>query len=118
MEEDISIQDLADLIVENIADNFKYAHKSYNLVKTITVNKTENGIVIDVPADRYDRKKWEKDKVVVYLNNNKSYASLLDHSKSNPNHVNYVEDSINNAIATWLTNNKQEAKVSNIKGSK
>lgn len=105
---DLSI--LTEKIVNKIQANFEEIHLSKNLVNTIEVRRTTFGFEIDIPAEIYDIGKWKKEKVIVYTNQG-SYAQQVDVDGGfSGQHINYVENAIQEAISEWASETKQELK--------
>ena len=107
---DIDLEILAGLIVTNIKQDFALKHLSNNLVNSITVQKTETGITIVIPAEIYDIYEYMS-KGVIIRKGSGSYASQLDiegskigrSNRHQRNHKGYVEMAINNALDEWAS---------------
>ena len=119
---------LANLIVENIKKDFEQKHLSGNLANTIEIAKTDTGIQVIVPAEKYNMSMYMKKGVVLHTGTG-SYASKLDEEgsvirfprsggpgrpkeKKIGNHKGYVEKSISDAIEVWrnMISDKYEIK--------
>lgn len=94
---------LAQLIIDNIKENFKVKHITLNLVNTIQIQFNEDGnFIIDIPAEIYDLKLWNEKKAIVYTGTG-SYANLVNKKGGfSGTHKNYVETAIDKAISQWL----------------
>ena len=64
----MDLKRLAERIERNIKNDFEKLHITKNLIDTIQVAIYQDKVEITIPAERYDFKKWNKDKVVVYNN--------------------------------------------------
>lgn len=99
---DKQLMKLAELVQKYIKEDFEAVHLSGNLMETIKINRTATSIEIEVPAERYDIKRFNKEGVIVYTGNG-SYAQAVDiwggFSKT---HKNYIEDAIKQAVQEWL----------------
>lgn len=108
------LQDLAELIKEHIISGFEDKHLSRNLMNTIQVRKTDNGFEVDIPAEMYDLKKWNKEKVVVYTGQG-SYAQRVDVTGGfSRKHKAYVEYAIEESITKWIQKNNLTMKGMNV----
>ena len=93
---------LAEKIERNIKNDFERIHITRNLIDTIKVRIFEGKVEIEIPAERYDFKKWNKDKVVVY-NNTGSYAQAVDfYGGFSKTHKIYVENAIYDALVEQM----------------
>ena len=96
------LQDLALMIKEHIINGFTIKHLSTNLMNTIVVRKSEKGFEVDIPAELYDLKVWNKDKAIVYTGEG-SYAQRVDVTGGfSRTHKAYVEYAINDSIKKWV----------------
>lgn len=117
---------LAIYVKQAIIEGFKRVHLSGNLMDTITVRATPEGVDVEIPAEIYDMKKYQKEGVITYTGEG-SYASQLDiegsqfwsYSKNGKkvwkaprNHIGYVEEAIRSAIARWMADTGQKGSVS------
>lgn len=116
MVSDEDVMALANLIVENIKKDFEDKHLSGNLINTMYIEKTQDGVSIVVPAEKYNIPMYIRKGVVIHSGTG-SYASTLDEEgsiirlpgngrgrpkdKKIGNHVGYVEKAIKDAIETW-----------------
>lgn len=93
---------LANLIVENLKEEFSEKHISLNLVNTIQVYKTEKGWAVEIPAEMYDINLYNKMGVINYTGKG-SYADYVDkYGGFSKTHKNYIENCINKAIRQVL----------------
>lgn len=120
-----ALNELKDLIIEEIKNDFIDKHLSKNLVNTIYFKKTEEGYDIVIPAEIYNFYKFFKDGSIVPRGTG-SYASELDQEGSTimvyphkgkrfllkpGNHVGYVDRAINSALERWLQKYKETIKI-------
>lgn len=104
------LEDLALMIQEHIINGFKEKHLTMNLMNTIKVRKTEKGYEVDIPAELYDLKKWNEDKVVVYTGKG-SYAQRVDITGGfSKKHKAYIEYAIEESIQSWVKKNNLDMK--------
>ena len=97
-------KDLVKLIVENFKKEFFTVHFTGNLMDTIEIHQTEDGIAVEIPAMRYSFEKWEKEGVIVPYEKGGSYASQVDKTGGfSGKHKGYVDKCIDLAISQWLT---------------
>lgn len=118
----INKQKLADIIVEELKNEFKIKHMSKNLINTIKVINEGDEIRIEIPARTYNMLKYQNEGVIVYTNHG-SYASKLDTQGSSfnvynngsrkgsfrlkvGNHKGYVDKIINTAVQRFLAEEK------------
>lgn len=105
---------LAELIVNNIKAEFSVKHLTMNLVNTLKIVETDEGVEVHIPAPKYSWKAWWEDKVIKPTYKG-SYAQALSSDgsiiwyynngkrklKKPGNHVGYVEDVIAISINQW-----------------
>lgn len=111
------LEQLANLIVRKLKEEFAVKHLSGNLINTIQIEKSGDKIKIYIPAKTYNMLLYQTKGVVVHTSNG-SYASKLDeegsqfYSYSNGtrkgakrikprNHIGYIDRVINSAILEW-----------------
>lgn len=93
---------LAIKIAKYMGADFDEIFLSGNLRDTIKIERIQNGWRVEVPAQRYDIKKFKEEGAVVYTNKG-SYASAVDeYGGFSKEHVSYVERAINQAISEWV----------------
>lgn len=92
------LQELAQIIVLNIQEEFAIKHLSRNLTKTIKVENMGDTINIHIPAKIYDMGLYKRTKVVRYTGQG-SYASKLD--EDSRNHTGYIDRVIDKSIRQW-----------------
>ena len=128
----VSDEDLilfANLIVQYIKDDFEDKHLSKNLINSISVEKTADGISVIIPAEKYNMPLFIREGVVVHSGTG-SYASKLNDTgsvirfpRSGPgrpkekkvgNHIGYVDNAIHKAIETWRSMMEDKYKIKNI----
>ena len=110
--EDYKKEQLANLIVECIKQDFEVKFLSQNLINTINVyQKEDETFVIEIPAVMYDLKVFKKKGVVIH-NNYGSYASRIDSTGGfSGQHKDYINRSISKAIDLWMKENNFNGKV-------
>ena len=91
---------------------------SGNLLKTMTINYNGKRYRINIPAPKYNRKKWEQEHIIQYTYKG-SYASDLDIRGANKwighkeiltgEHKDYIDRAITKAIEVW--SNLHNAKI-------
>ena len=106
---------LAELIINNLKAEFSVKHLTQNLINTLKIVETDEGVEVHISAPKYNWKVWWRDKVVkptykgsyaqslssdgsiIWYYNNKGKRKL----KKIGNHVGYVEDVIAISINQW-----------------
>lgn len=128
----VSDEDLitfANLIVQYIKEDFEKKHLSGNLMNTIQIEKTQDGIAVIIPAEKYNIPLFIREGIVLHSGTG-SYASTLDEEGSiirlprggpgRPkdkyvgNHKDFVEKAINKAIETWSSMMEEKYEVKNV----
>lgn len=116
-----ALQDLAQIIVKNLQEEFAVKKMSGNLIKTIQVDEQEGDIKIIIPARTYNMLLYQTKKVVVHTSHG-SYASKLDEEGSSfmvypygtrkgsyrvspGNHKGYVDSVIKKSLDEWVEKN-------------
>lgn len=95
------LQQLIDFINEELHNEFKKIYLSHNLVDTITIEENNGGFILEIPAERYNIRKFKKDGVIVY-NGRGSYADEVDESGGfSGTHTGYVDKAISKAMRKW-----------------
>jgi hypothetical protein len=93
---------LMEYIKIKIEKNFQNKYITHNLIDTIIITPTETGFKLEIPAQMYDFKEWNRHGVIVPYGNG-SYAQRVNKKGGfSKTHKNYVEDSIDKAIRQWL----------------
>ena len=101
---DGDIRKLGELIAENVKANFREVHLSGNLMNGISVFRQGDGIVVEIPAVRYDIDKFRKDRVVVQRPAEGSYAEEVNQSGGFSGfHEGYVEKAVRDGIVQWCS---------------
>lgn len=110
---EFDIEELADLIVEYIKDDFEEIYLSGNLRDTINITPTERGFEIEIPADRYNVSQFRKKGIVIYTGKG-SYAEEVNTITGgySGEHIDYVERGIMKAIVEWTAKHRLIGKVS------
>ena len=94
---------LAINIIKEFEEEFKDYFVSRNLVNTINLEITGDGINVVIPAEVYDMNFWKKYGVIVYNKPGESYATEVDEKGGfSHRHTNFVEKCINKGIENWL----------------
>lgn len=102
------IQYIRDVINDDFLGTGKFITR--NLINTITIEKTETGFKLNIPARMYSFKEWNKNKAIVPYGNG-SYAQRVNVTGGFSGvHKNYVERAIDKAINRWLRENKYKTK--------
>ena len=102
---------LANAIQRKLKESFDEKFLSGNLKNTITIEETDDGINITIPAQRYNISLFNEKGVVQY-NSNGSYAQAVDeYGGFSKTHTNYVEFAITDAIRECLREENEEAEV-------
>lgn len=120
---------LANLIVQYIKEDFQDKHLSKNLINTISIEKTNDGIAVVIPAEKYNMPLFIREGIVIHSGRG-SYASSLDEvgsiirlPRSGPgrpnekklgNHIGYVDKAIKKAIETWRSMIEEKYEIKNI----
>ena len=95
--------DLAKLIVQSLQKEFQIVHYTGNLMNTIKIIETENGVAVEIPAERYLFSTYRKKGVIIPYGFGGSYASEIDETGGfSGKHKGYVERCIDEAIARWM----------------
>lgn len=112
------LENLAQIIIKNIKEEFAIKHLSGNLENTITVEDYGNEIKINIPAQTYNMLLYQQKGVVVHTSHG-SYASRLDeegssfmvypngskagsHRISPGNHKGFLDKTIDQSIQEWM----------------
>lgn len=99
-------KDLAYKIAEELQNEFAEIHLSGNLLNSIVVKSTENGAVVEIPAQMYDLDLYFETGQIVHNQGDVSYASLVNTTGGfSRKHTNYVERCIKRAINRWKIEN-------------
>lgn len=102
---------LAEMIRNEIENEFSMIHFSGNLKDTIMIEETENGYDVVIPAQLYDLGYFAEHGIIVY-DRAGSYASQVDKTGGfSGKHKNYVEECIQRAIDKWMAKNQIDGKV-------
>lgn len=100
--------DLAKCIEEAIREEFKTSHLSQNLVNTIKIEQYNGVVTIDIPAMKYNMKKFKETGVIKYYYRG-SYAEQLNQRGE---HKGYVERCIEKGIEKWMAQKGVSCRVS------
>lgn len=94
--------ELAKCIEEAFKEEFRNVHLAKNLVNTMKIEVTDTGVVIDIPAMKYNMKKFKETGVVKYYYRG-SYAQQINNTGGlSGKHVGYVEECIKKGIEKWM----------------
>lgn len=99
---------LASNIIEYLKKDFDVIRLSGNLRNTITLEKDDDGLIIKIPAMKYNIGLWKAKGVIVYTHEG-SYATTVN--KYNKNHKSFVEKSIQRGINDFLQQKNIQAEV-------
>ena len=122
-----ALEELAQIIVKKLQEEFAVKRMSGNLIKTIQVEEQEGDIKIIIPAKTYNMFLYQTEGVVVHTSNG-SYASKLDIEGSsfmvypygtrkgsyrvNPgNHKGYIDKIIQESLAEWVEKKMNKIKM-------
>ena len=105
--------ELANCIVDAIKDEFKHAHLSGNLVKTIKISVKNRGwgktdVFIEIPARKYNVKHFKETGVIKYYNRG-SYANIINDFGE---HRGWVERCIKKGMSKWLAQEGRQGRIS------
>ena len=104
--------ELAKCIEEAFVEEFEHTHLAYNLVKTMKIQVTDNGVLIDIPAMKYNMKKFRETGIVKYYYRG-SYAQKINETGGlSGKHKDYVENCIKKGIEKWLAQKGVQGRVS------
>lgn len=119
----------ANLLVEYIKEDFEDKHLSKNLINTIQIEKTNDGMAVIIPAEKYNMPLFLREGVVVSSGTG-SYASSLNETgsiirlpgsgpgrpreKKIGHHIGYVEKAINKALETWQGMMQDKYEIKNV----
>ena len=79
------MNELKDIIIRKIKEEFALYHLTGNLVNTIKVEQLNDQIKIEIPAPVYDMLLYKTQKVIIHKKTG-SYASLLNEEGSFAGH--------------------------------
>lgn len=102
---EISIQqkvELANLIEQEIKNEFDKIHLSLNLAETIKIKINGSSVQVEIPAQMYDIKKFRNEGVIVYTGKGSYASSVNNYGGFSRKHKNYVDRCIYIAIEKWL----------------
>lgn len=103
--------ELAKCIEEAFREEFRNVHLSKNLVNTMKIEVTDTGVVIDIPAMKYNMKKFRETGVIKYYYRG-SYAEQINNTGGlSGKHKDYIEECINKGIQKWLAQKGVEGRV-------
>ena len=117
------LQELAEILVQKIEEEFENKHLSRNLMNTIQIIAEPEKINVVIPAQTYNMLKFQQQGVVIH-NGRGSYASKLDKTGSEffiypkgtrkgsfkikpHNHIGYVDKVIEAAISEWIAKSQK-----------
>ena len=106
---------LGELIINNLKAEISVKHLTQNLVNTLKIVETDEGVEVHILAPKYSWKAWWQDKVIKptykgsYAQSLNSEGSIIWYYSSNgqrklkkpQNHIGYVEDVIKISINQW-----------------
>ena len=93
---------LAKCIEEAFREEFELVHLAKNLINTIKIENNNGVITIDIPAMKYNMKKFKETGVVKYYYRG-SYAEQINNTGGlSGKHVGYIERCIEKGVQKWL----------------
>lgn len=97
------IHKLSDIIEAQLKNEFSDT-VSGNLLDSIKIELNGyGGVSISIDAEKYNRKLWDDEKVLVPDENGGSYASIIDEAGTGGGkHQGYLEKIINSSLDIWL----------------
>lgn len=104
------VQELAELIVKNIKEEFSLVHLSGNLMDTIKIVENGNGeFEVHIPAEKYDLVLFKNHGVLVY-NGRGSYAETVNKQGGfSGTHKQFIQKAVEKSITEWLMLNGKVA---------
>ena len=104
--------ELAKCIEEAFREEFENVHLSKNLINTMKIEITDSGVIIDIPAMKYNMKKFRETGIIKYYYRG-SYAQQINKTGGlSGKHVDYVEKCIEKGIQDWLAQKGVSGRVS------
>ena len=104
--------ELAKCIEDEFKEEFRIVHLAKNLVNTMKIEVQDNNVIIDIPAMKYNMKKFRETGVVKYYYRG-SYAQQINITGGlSGKHEDYVEKCIERGIQKWLAQKGVSGKVS------
>ena len=101
--------ELADMIVAELKEEFKVKYISHNLINTIKVDYSNDKIIIDIPALKYDIEEYFKTGTIKYIGG--SYDEDLEATGGfSGEHKNYLYKRIMKAVKMWQEKNQLDLK--------
>lgn len=94
---------LAEMIVSQIKEDFRVFHYSGNLASTIKIITTKNSVSVEVPAEIYDLRLYNRTGAIVYTGEGSYADDVNEQGGFSGRHKNYVEKSISYAIRKWIS---------------
>lgn len=99
------------LIKEEIDNEFFNVHLSGNLSRTITIDNSNGGLTLTIPAQIYDITQYKKKGVIIYKGSG-SYANEVDNTGGfSGKHKGYVDKAIDKAINRWMAEYNMQGRV-------
>ena len=104
--------ELAKCIEEAFREEFELVHLAKNLVNTMKIEVTDTGVIIDIPAMKYNMKKFRETGIVKYYYRG-SYAEKINIDGGlSGKHEGYIEKCIKQGIQKWLQQKGVSGRVS------
>lgn len=104
--------ELAKCIEEAFREEFELVHLSKNLIDTMKIEVTDTGVVVDIPAMKYNMKKFRETGIIKYYYRG-SYAEQINKTGGiSGQHTDYVERCIQRGIDLWLAQKGVSGRVS------
>lgn len=104
--------ELAKCIEEAFKEEFRYIHLAKNLINTMKIEVTDTGVIIDIPAMKYNMKKFRETGIIKYYYRG-SYAEQINNTGGlSKKHEGYVEKCIERGVQKWLAQKGVSGRVS------
>ncbi len=102
---------LAEIIHDQLEEEFAEVFLSGNLRDTAKIGVTPNGAMVEIPAKMYDLMQFRKEGVIIYTGEG-SYAQQVDITGGFSGlHKGYIDKRIERAIAWWARKNNLNVRV-------
>lgn len=104
--------ELAKCIEEAFREEFELVHLAKNLVNTMKIEVTDNGVSIDIPAMKYNMKQFKEKGIIKYYYRG-SYAEQINKTGGlSGKHEGYIEKCIEKGVQKWLAEKGVSGRVS------
>jgi hypothetical protein len=103
--------ELAKCIEEAFREEFKIVHLAKNLVNTMKIEVVDGVVTIDIPAMKYNMKKFRETGIIKYYYRG-SYAEQINNTGGlSGKHEGYIEKCIETGVSKWLQQKGVSGKV-------